>query len=238
MPRPAAKQSAPLSRAPVKPKYMPTAPGQRGRNQVAPTSGKKADCGLRHGKRRPLGGDAVGAMDGDSGAAPHRDAVPQCDIGLGKGVDAPVEPVFLAEEGHDRSHPLFPDAPADGQDVTARAEGSPGRRLDEHRRHVGIVAPRHELQAEPPHHLVRQRVERRWPIEHRDAQVTEPLETDVGARPVGHDRLDRRLVSRSHPTVAMATHCERGRSGIAAAHGYPHILIQSAPSTHALVAYR
>ena len=39
---PACTASAPLSRAPVSPRYMPSAPGSRGSMKVAPTSGNSA----------------------------------------------------------------------------------------------------------------------------------------------------------------------------------------------------
>ena len=73
-------------------------PGAAVQKTRRPDIGKEADPGLRHREERSLGGDAVGAVDRNAGAAAHRDPVDDRDVGLGEMVDAADQLVFFAKE--------------------------------------------------------------------------------------------------------------------------------------------
>ena len=132
--------------APVRPRYMPTSPGQRGRNQVPPTSGKKPMPVSGMANRVRSVAIAEVAMHRDPDPAAHGDAVEQGDIGLGIGVDAPVQAVLVVEERHRRRDAARPHQLGDRDDVAAGAERPARRRLDQHRADPGVLAPVGQLQ--------------------------------------------------------------------------------------------
>ena len=102
VPTPASRQSAPSSRGPGQAQIHADL-ARAARQEPGPADvGEEADAGLGHGEQRALGDDAEAAVHRDPDAAAHGDAVEQGDVGLGEGVDAPVQPVLVAEERHRR----------------------------------------------------------------------------------------------------------------------------------------
>jgi len=60
--------------------------------------GKQPDPGFRHRQQGALGGDPVGPVHRNAGAAAHRDPVDDREIGLREAMDMPDDLVFLAKE--------------------------------------------------------------------------------------------------------------------------------------------
>src|SRR5262249_1911821 len=59
-------------------------PGTAIEKSRRPDVGKETDRGLWHCEERPLGSDAIGAVDRNSSTAAHSDPVDDSDVGLGK----------------------------------------------------------------------------------------------------------------------------------------------------------
>ena len=153
-----------------------------------PDVGKKADADFRHGKDEIVAADAMRAMQRNADAAAHDDAVDQRDIGLGIGLDAAVEDIFLRPEpelaGVIGGFALF----VKQADVAAGAEGAPlALRDDEF--DLRIMLPKIERPGDFAHHIQGQRIERLWPIERDEAGFAAFFEQDFGFGRFGFGRF-------------------------------------------------
>ena len=157
---PKAVASAASIRSPVSAHQVPASPARRGRNQVAPTSGKEADPDLRHGEAAAIARDPVGAMDGHADAAAKRDPVDDRDIRLAVALDDGVEPVFVAPVLQRLVVSAGAPEIIERAQIAAGAERPPAGRRDDNARHRRIALPGGELLRERMHHGMRHRVER------------------------------------------------------------------------------
>src|SRR3974390_1763569 len=169
---PAASASAALKRSPVSPQYVPSSPGMRGRNQVAPTSGKKPmpTSGIAKEKRSPA------QRCGD--APTHHDAIDQRDVRLAVALDRGVERIFIAPE---LQHLIVLPRSAEIVEMPYVAAGGEGARPcagNDHACHRMVVRPRIKLRAQREHHCVRHCVERLRPVECNDARSAPALAED------------------------------------------------------------
>ena len=141
---------------------------------------KQADPGLGHGEHRPLGHDAVAAMDRDADPAPHHHPVHQPDIGLGIAFDLGVQAVFVGEEAE---VPLA-GAPAltvlvECADVAAGGEGLAAGATDRDDLDGIVLGPGVELFLQCQHHGIGQRVQRLRAVQRDKAQPPAALEQDL-----------------------------------------------------------
>ncbi len=201
------RSRSPRSRAPVRPRYIPTSPGQRGRNQVPPTSGKKPMPVSGMANRVRSVAIRKSAMHRDADAAAHGDAVDAGDVGLGVGVDAPVQPVLVAEERHRRGHAAGPQADRSTATMSPPAQNArPGAALTRTAPISSSSRHRASCRLSSPDHGVGERVQRLLAVEDRHAQPALALEADVR----GHSARSRRaMITRMISLVPSRIWCTR-----------------------------
>ena len=159
--------------------------------------GEEPDPGFRHGEEGALGHHAVRAVDRDSDAAPHDDAVDQRDIGLRVAEDEGVEAVFLRVEDRGEVAVRIVLLAVKKADVAAGAEGHapvvPRGSAHDHRRNRRVLRPFLEPGIEAQHHGLGQRVQRLRPVQRHAADPALPFQENFvahgGSAPVNCRRI-------------------------------------------------
>src|SRR5947208_1266414 len=143
--------------------------------------GKQPDAGFRHRQHRALGRDAEGAVDRDAGAAAHRDAVDDCDIGLRIAVDMADQLVFLAEEDGCQRAVAGEAAPGlvNRADIAAGAEGALAGAADQDRLDAGVLGPGAQHRIEAAVHVERKGVEGLRPVQRDRRNIALASKQDV-----------------------------------------------------------
>src|SRR5205085_7931845 len=80
------------------PEIAADTPGTKVQKPGGADIGEQPDSGFRHRQKRALGGDPEGAVDGDPGAAAHRDAIDDREVWLRIAVDVADDLVLFAKE--------------------------------------------------------------------------------------------------------------------------------------------
>src|SRR5215831_15580951 len=132
-----------------------------------PNVGKETDRGLWHCEERPLGSDAIGAVDRNSSTTAHSDPVDDRDVGLGKTVDAADQFVFFAKEDG-RQVGIATDSLSglvDCAHVTSGAEGALAGAAHDHGTDRWVTGPGAQCRSKATVVVEGQRVERLRPVD-------------------------------------------------------------------------